>query len=187
MTRGSHTHEHLKYFRFNQDQFRELKFTCRWEKEIRRIAKRAWSVNTQNSWWIQARHPKRIKWHHGPDIWSTEGFRNSFFDNKHCVLQKTTVNVQFMHRQWITEERYCDAAISCRPATPTSVPYFWDPKKKNYNLDPKQNPQGARPFLGQCHSHERGVTYRLRAHRKQEHDKYQLKFLYPGHNAIARL
>ena len=78
----------------------------------------------------------------------------------------------------------CDAAISFRPATPTSVPYFRDfQKKQNYNLNPKQNPQGARPFLGQCHSHERGVTCCLRAHRKQERNKYQLKILCPGHNA----
>ena len=32
---------------------------------------------------------------------------------------------KIIFRVWI-----CDAAISCRPATPTSVPYFWDLKRK---------------------------------------------------------
>ena len=51
---------------------------------------------------------------------------------------------------------YCDAAFSCRPATLTSVLYFWDPKQKKIILYQNQNPQGTRPSLGQCHTHEKG-------------------------------
>ena len=55
-------------------------------------------------------------------------------------------------------------------------------KRKLYSKS-KTKPSGRQTFLGSMSYSRKEVTCCLRAHRKQEHNKYQLRILCPGHNA----